>query len=225
MPNRLAKQVAFLEQNDSVVAVGSNVLLIDDDGSPVGYGEPLLTHGEIEHKDLYHGGCGLIHPTMVVRHEAIRLAGGYRSDFRYALDLDLCLRLGEVGKLANLREALIQCRKSREGVSGSRYVEQQEFVRRAVKDAWRRRGLPLPYPEILEAKPQAQSAGQFHRDISLYAVNAGFYASGRKHAWRSLCLEPLALLSWKTAARAALGWALPPLRRLRGARSISGGTL
>jgi GT2 family glycosyltransferase len=42
----------------------------------------------------------------MVRKDAIDRVGGYRPEFKHAEDLDLFLRLGEIGKLGNLPETL-----------------------------------------------------------------------------------------------------------------------
>jgi GT2 family glycosyltransferase len=48
-----------------------------------------------------------------MRADALRKIGGYREQFVVAQDLDLFLRLAEVGRLANLPEVLLRWRQSR----------------------------------------------------------------------------------------------------------------
>ena len=53
----------------------------------------------------------MAHPTVVVRSDALRAAGGYDARCYPSEDLDLWLRLGERGDPANLGEALLQHRR------------------------------------------------------------------------------------------------------------------
>lgn len=215
LPQRLSRQYSFLEANPDIVAVGSNTILIDEDGWEVGLGVPLLTHEQIEDKDLYHGGCGLQHPTLMVRHNVLRRIGGYRPQFRCALDLDLCLRLGEVGRLANLQVALVKYRLTLDGITIARRKEQQSFVQMAMRDAWERRGLAYPVPTPTSTLRGELTIAEIHREMSLSAVNAGFYLASHKHAIKALVQNPGCPSSWKTLSRALLGPFIVPCRKLR----------
>ena len=75
------------------------------------------------------------------RKTAVMNVGGYRSEFAFGEDLDLFLRLAEVGKIANLPEILLQYRMHPKSVSEANGLLQRDAMRRACKDAWRRRGI------------------------------------------------------------------------------------
>jgi glycosyltransferase involved in cell wall biosynthesis len=56
-------------------------------------------------------------------------------------DLDLWLRLGEVGQRANLRELVLRYRLHTKSVSEQNYARQRQNARIACENAWERRGI------------------------------------------------------------------------------------
>ena len=107
-PQRFEKQIAYLDSHPDCVAVGSRILLIDTEGLPICEFIDELTHDEIDTKHLSGvGGCQICHPSATMRREAVVRAGKYREGYAPAEDLDLFLRLAEIGKLANLPDILI----------------------------------------------------------------------------------------------------------------------
>ena len=53
----------------------------------------------------------LNHPSVMTLRAAVQTVGGYHAEFEPAEDFDLWLRLGEVGRLANLPEVLMKYRQ------------------------------------------------------------------------------------------------------------------
>ena len=53
----------------------------------------------------------ICHPSVMMRAVAVREAGCYRDEFSTGEDLDLFLRLAEIGKLANLPDVLFEYRQ------------------------------------------------------------------------------------------------------------------
>lgn len=76
-----------------------------------------------------------IHGTVMFRKELYRSIGGYNSDFQYAQDYDLFLRLlkRKGVKMKYLMEVLYHSIKNSECLSYSKHVEQQMFAHRALK--------------------------------------------------------------------------------------------
>ena len=109
-PDRFEKQVAFLRANPEVVAVGSRVILIDPYGSQFEKPGHKTEHEEIEQELLNGIGWAIVHPSAMMRRDAMVKVGGYREDLAVSEDLDLFLRLAEVGKLRN---CAISCSASR----------------------------------------------------------------------------------------------------------------
>ncbi|HVE16061.1 MAG TPA: glycosyltransferase, partial [Chthoniobacterales bacterium] len=103
LPNRLARQIEYLRANPAVVCVGTAVHFIDDAGRFLRDGHPGLENEEIQQRILA-GDCVLNHPSVMMRRHALESVGGYRPEFEPAEDLDLWLRLAEIGRLANLAD-------------------------------------------------------------------------------------------------------------------------
>lgn len=106
-PQRIEKQANFLDSHPDTIGVGCLLQNIRSDGTPMG-------QARLRHEVLVHAPGAfppkqqwLYGPTPMIRAEALRRSGGYREKFVAAEDRDLCWRLGEIGKLARLPEALV----------------------------------------------------------------------------------------------------------------------
>lgn len=116
-PERLARQRDYLDANSDVVAVGTLYRAIDADGTVV---HVQRAGGLLPPTDV----CtfpphvvSLSHPTLMVRGEAIRQLGGYRSFFPHAEDHDLFIRLARFGRLVVMPEVLLDYRVHGSSVS------------------------------------------------------------------------------------------------------------
>ena len=135
----------------------------------------------------------------MARRSALSAVGGYRAEFPHVEDLDLFLRLGEVGRLANLPEVLLDYRVHLASVSHRNITEQSAAGRNAVREACRRRGLPWD-PDAHSAVAVPETHGELHRKWAWWALGAGNRATARKHAFRALRAEPRNRASWHLMA-------------------------
>src|SRR5262249_37078615 len=109
MPERLAKQIAFLDTHPAVAALGTWAEQIDEHGTVVRVKKKPLTNTEMRFESLLW--CPIINTTVMVRTEIICTVGGYNSDFRGAEDYELWSRLLAANyELANLQEPLSKFR-------------------------------------------------------------------------------------------------------------------
>jgi glycosyltransferase involved in cell wall biosynthesis len=69
------------------------------------------------------------HGSVMFRRTCYEIVGGYRSQFYYAQDSDLWLRLGSVGRLGYAQEVLYQYRVSEESISGALHSHKLPFAR------------------------------------------------------------------------------------------------
>lgn len=115
LPSRFAKQVERITVGD-VAAVGCFIRYFPD--AAVGDGaqryaawlNSLVTPDEHD-RDLFVE-CPLAHPTMLLRADAVREAGGYQ-DHGWPEDYDLLLRLwGAGGRMAKVPEVLLHWREN-----------------------------------------------------------------------------------------------------------------
>jgi glycosyltransferase involved in cell wall biosynthesis len=155
--HRLARQVEFLAARPDCVMVGAGVLLIDPDGLPICVKSDFpAEHAEID-ESLMAGRWSFVHPSVMMRTQAVRSVGGYRAEFDLAEDHDLALRLSERGATANLPDVLLDFRQHLGSLSFRKRAQQQAVARAAVGDARRRRGLPPaqePPRPVLPDQPQ-----------------------------------------------------------------------
>ncbi len=114
-PDRLERQVTFLERNPEVGVLGGALEVIDEEGRVTHRRIPPLEDAEIR-KLLLHE-CCIYQPAVMFRSDVFRASGGYRRAFVYAEDYDLWLRLAERCRLANLPEPLVRYRVHLESVS------------------------------------------------------------------------------------------------------------
>jgi glycosyltransferase involved in cell wall biosynthesis len=121
-PDRIERQVSFLEQNPRVAVLGGAVILMNSVGKPVDVVRYPEKDPSIK-RDLLRYDC-LAHPTIVMRKEAFKRAGGYRSSFRHAEDYDLWLRMAERFELANLPEPVLYHRIHEHQVSYAHIPQQ-----------------------------------------------------------------------------------------------------
>ena len=204
LPQRLEKQVAYLAQHPEVVALGSRVTGVDPYGCVLFHSEHKLAHEEIDAELLRGVGWAIVHPAAMLRRAAVAAIGGYRPQFQWVEDLDLFLRLGETGKLANLPEALLRYRQHTESINRTRSAEQARLADACVREAYRRRGGEPPpgWKFVPKAKPA--------RDVQLrtwawMAMKDGNVPVARKHAVELWKTAPLSVESWRTLLCAMRG--------------------
>jgi glycosyltransferase involved in cell wall biosynthesis len=225
LPGRLAAQVRYLDGHPEVVVVGGWFDLIDAAGRRLTTLRPPSDDDAIQ-RGLLAGHCAITHSCGLMRRDAVDRVGGYRTDFTYAQDLDLWLRLGEVGRLVNLEEAVVQFRLHESSVSENKRYEQRQFCRRACEDAWARRGTPEPQ-RVFEAREpwrpgkDRRSRHEFALRYGWWAFNSGERKTAVLYAVKALAALPLDAGGWKLAACAALKSPRPGVIDGRGARPVA----
>ena len=151
-PERLARQVAFLDASPDVALVGAQVAYIDAAGAPTGERSNFPTAPEAVSTALASRGCVIRHPTVLARKATLAAAGGYRPVCDRAEDYDLWLRLAERARLANLPEVLLDYRVHDGQISAGVNLDQR-FARdlAIVAARARRAGSPDPLDGAREA--------------------------------------------------------------------------
>lgn len=199
MRNRFEEQVAFMNSNSDCVAVGSGIQLIDSDGDILGEQFPPETKDEIESALMQ--GCGAVpHPTAMIRRTSLLDVGGYDESLRYAQDLDLWLRLSEIGGLANVETVLLRYRVHENAVTSKKRKEQLACAIQALKQAHNRRGLEFQEETILESEVKNADAdiNCVDRQKMEMAIHSGHLETASKYAWKQLKRSPLSMRRWKT---------------------------
>jgi Glycosyl transferase family 2 len=230
LPLRFEKQMAYLREHPDCVAVGADAMQMDAAGWPLGRLGVPLEHEQIEAWLLEGLGEALCHPVAMFRRDAMLAVGGYRKECELAEDVDLYLRLGEVGRLANLPDVLLRYRRHFTSVTASRQMKHGEALRRGLQSAYQRRGLPPPAEEPPRLRRQTRNASrqEMRRYWIQQALQAGCVWTARKHAlWlviesqgsrQALHLLRGALFSERAPV---VGWLKRWRRRLLGTRSVT----
>lgn len=110
LPERLEKQVAFLETHPEVAIVGTQIQVIDEAGilQEAAFTLPC-SHTHLVH--FLFSGWGFYHPTVLFRRSAVLEVGNYRDVGAVNVeDVDLWFRLLTKYQGANLNEALLRYR-------------------------------------------------------------------------------------------------------------------
>ncbi len=195
-PTRFENQIRYLEAHPECVAVGAKVLLIDDEGLPIAeiWGE--ADHDKIDAVHLSGTGTYMCHPAIAVRKADILKIGGYRQECHYAEDLDLFLRLAEVGKLTNLPEVLLEYRQHVESVGYARRDEQIKATETAVSEAKIRRGLVTTTDSKVAEKSDVavvQKLSDIYLKWAWWAFMANNRKTAKKYAFKALLRNPFKL--------------------------------
>ncbi len=196
LPDRLGLQVQFLDQHPDIDAVGSRVIVIDPCGLELFTSEHKLTHAEIDAALLAGNGWAIVHPAVMIRRSTLQKLGGYRQEFNFLEDVDLFLRLGEVGHMANLPQALLKYRQHPQSVTKTKVELQTLLWEQALRQAHQRRGIVLPEGWHHSPKPTPPPEQQL-RQWAWKALEAGRKDVARVHARRALWLEPMNKESWR----------------------------
>jgi glycosyltransferase involved in cell wall biosynthesis len=205
MPERFAHQVAFLRREPGVVCVGSAHEVIDEKGR-------LLTRIELpEDNDgiqamALGGNFPFNHPSVMIRRAPLVEVGGYDEAMVPAEDLDLWLRLGEVGALANLKDTLTKYRQHGNSLSDKNQTKQYNKAREACERAWRRRGIEGRFEVTEMWRPGADRSSQ-HRHLLMYgwwAFNSSQRQTALIYAMKSIAALPFEVGGWKLLACAVI---------------------
>lgn len=197
LARRFERQVQMLESQPELVAVGTMTRLIDPQGWPIKPYCRIESHEDIDRQHLMGRGGMICHPSVMMRADTVRRVGGYRAEAMHAEDLDLFLRLAEVGRLANHREVLFEYRMQPSSIGHTKRAEQHASARWAIKDACQRRGIAVPEQV---PPPQAVSLVELHRKWAWWALSADNHRTALKHAGIALGKRPQDAKNWHALA-------------------------
>ncbi|APE27934.1 Glycosyl transferase, group 2 family protein [Aurantiacibacter gangjinensis] len=214
LPDRFAKQVAFLSAHPDHSVVGCWAEDIDEDGRawPVQHPDHPLMHTEME-EALREGRSVLVHPAVMYRRDLVRRVGGYHAAFRHCEDFDLWLRLANQTKMANLPERLLRYRHYAGQVS-KRHATEQAVGAAIAREAWRVRGEGKADPTAsLDTLPPIEELDMLFGESGVAQRVRGRAAFGLLHSRSALTGDGLDLIIrhvreggareglWRTAAR------------------------
>lgn len=159
LPERLGRQLAFLDAHPDVGLLGTGAREIDGAGREAGTVRPPAEDAAIRRALIR---CNpFVHSSVVMRRAPVERVGGYDETFPVAQDYDLWMRLSGETHMANLPEALVVRRLLPGRVSATREAER---LRAEARVRWRavRRGAYPPWCAVFALRPllaQAIPAG------------------------------------------------------------------
>lgn len=198
LPERFARQAAFLGEHPRVVCVGGAYQMIDNASRFLTTLTPPQTDAEIQYLHL-SGHTAINHPTAMMRLAVVNRVGGYDSEYDLVEDLDLWLRLGEVGELANLADVLLKYRLHDKSISEKAGQKQREAARRACESAWRRRHITGTFSAHGSWRPGSDRASQhaFLLQYGWWAWNNRQRKTAVFYGWKAVRLKPFSKDGWK----------------------------
>jgi len=140
----------------------------------------------------------------MIRTSTLREMGGYDERYRTNQDHDLFIRLCERGKVENLPDVLLQYRQHFASVVFKTGIQQSDVLRQILREAWARRGKPMP------AELEAPTGKQYERMVQYHewfwaALGAGYRKTAWKYARIILFREPFKKATWKLVFHAIIG--------------------
>ncbi|MES9901304.1 MAG: glycosyltransferase [Sedimenticola sp.] len=132
-PQRFSEQRSYLAKHQQLIACGTQIRFIDEKAVPLGESSYPVSNDEIS-SYLLERTC-FCHPSLMLQRDAL-LHVPYRRGLDGAEDVDLMLRLNEIGEIGNLEQVLLDYRIG---------IHQSNFVTRARQAALQELAFRLAY--------------------------------------------------------------------------------
>lgn len=206
LPHRFERQLAAFRANPRLVAVGGSFICIDSAGRTL-LRFPQPTDDATIQALLVRGHCPLSHPSVMMLREAVQAVGGYDPEHATAEDLDLWLRLGEIGELANVPEIVLEYRVHAASVSEAAGERQRQAARRVCEAAWRRRGIEggtFESDDHWRPLPSRSSKHRFALQYGWWAFKSGERRTALYYGARAIATLPFSADGWRLLVCAAL---------------------
>ncbi len=188
MPERLAKQVAFLEMNPNIAVMGTNVEIFNETGTIcTGWS---ATEPEQMKVDLLYA-CGLAHPGVMMRAGVIRDLGGYDPEFNGLEDYELWCRVTEKHQITTLPDILLRYRIHGSQVTQNPSARYLELLRKLKTRQIRQLGVEAEIPEAffcycrgekLNTAEEIKALDAFFAVLAAANAEKQFYHEGKLRA-------------------------------------------
>lgn len=142
-PDKLKKQVDFMENNWDYWVIGTSIILIDEEGKQLQKITQRKSDMEIRKTILQSN--QIAHPSVLIRKSILDKVWRYDPDWNMAEDYELWCRIGEVSKLYNLADFCIHYRWNTQSISRINKLRQKNI---AFKVFWKNKKY---YPNFLKA--------------------------------------------------------------------------
>lgn len=203
LPDKLEKQIKFLESNPEISLCSCQVAFMTENGKIAwNYRQPKNvffnghTFSEVKRAD-FNPYSPITHGTVLVRSNVIRHLGGYREAFITGEDIDLWLRLIEKYKAVVLKDCLSLHRLSKTSAT-QKHSWKNDFFRNLAFKYYEQRANGLEddlqrniYPEmpaVTENKNIVEKGKSFRSDLLLFLYPLHLDAKDWKSSWQLIRL-------------------------------------
>ncbi|MEO7458048.1 MAG: glycosyltransferase family A protein [Gemmatimonadaceae bacterium] len=190
-PERLGRQVAFLDAHPECVAVGTRSVVVNDDGIPVGIVGRYFTHEDIDRSLLQGNGGAIGNDTAMIRKQVAIDVGRYSVNLRATgEDHDMWLRLAEAGRLVCVPDVLNRYRIHANNTSRGAGSKDRRLpvTLHNIERAFARRGIKGRTPEKVKQAPMKPV--ERWRDRALLAYYRGATTKALVRALGALAASP-----------------------------------
>jgi len=202
LPERLAMQVSALSARPDVVCIGGGFDVIDAKNRLLNRVRPPCEHAAILEMALA-GRSPICGSNAMFRRREVLAIGGYDEDASFVEDLDLWLRLGETGRLANLPEVISRVRFHEASQSATEQERQLDAIREVVNRARARRGIEagIERPPAWRPLASRESRQTFAIAWARSAWRLGERRTALAYSLRAIRIDPLGAPLWKQLVR------------------------
>jgi glycosyltransferase involved in cell wall biosynthesis len=128
LPNRLAIQVKYMDENPNIGVCGSFVDIF--------YEKNLWLHNIVKYpvtdaeiKETLFFQCAFSHPTVIIRKKSLNYYNlSYNPNYSYAQDYKLWIDCSKYLLFANIPQVLLRYRRNAQSISISKRIEQMEIA-------------------------------------------------------------------------------------------------
>jgi len=210
MPDRLEKEVEFLEKNKNVGLVGIDYFFINEKDKIVHSINCLAENRKIKEKLLE--GNQFAHGSIVFKKTCVEKIGMYREEFKFTQDYDFALRISEEFDVANISEPLYKWRINVNSVSVKKKMFQDKYASLAIELAKERKRFGKDKLQTLKREEVndfldryliSSSKGQNKKEIAegyyfygLVLLNGRDYKGALRLLTKSFIIHPLDINNW-----------------------------
>jgi len=152
LPDRLQKQLAYLDEHPKVILVSSNIEFIDSEKRTLSRTQKDGDAHLVAWYLLFYNCLGG-HSQVMFRREPVMHLGGYSDTYRYSQDYELWLRLVNEGDIAILPDVLQRWRDHSENISFKVSTQQEALALTAARLSLRQlTGKEFSWVEVAELK-------------------------------------------------------------------------
>ena len=192
LPNRLERQLAFVNEHPQLAVTSCLAYLISEEGEVIGQTtSDLLTEADFRRYVADRTWFRITHSGTLMRKAVVEQVGGYREQLRYMPDSDLWYRISEIDGLILVQpERLMRLRKRRGSVSARSLRRVREPVEHArwITASMEARRASLPEPTLEQFRRREQQLPLLRRANrwrwvtaeTSYRVAVLYYSSGAR---------------------------------------------